>query len=68
MKLLEILVAFLRQRNTCVVCWRLSVSWRQLATSFEDVMATYHSLGIAVKVACKSSNTQWAFRQLWKKL
>ena len=33
----------------------------------EEKMATYHSLGIAGKVAGKSSNTQWAFRQLWKK-
>ena len=34
---------------------------------FEEMMATYHSLGIAGMVAGKSSNTQWAFRQLWKK-
>ena len=34
---------------------------------FEEMMATYHSLGIAGKVAGKSSNTQWAFRNLWKK-
>ena len=34
---------------------------------FEEMMATYHSFGIAGKVAGKSSNTQWAFRQLWKK-
>ena len=34
---------------------------------FEEMMATYHSLGIAGKVAGKSSNTQCAFRQLWKK-
>ena len=34
---------------------------------FEEMMATYHSLGIAGKEAGKSSNTQWAFRQLWKK-
>merc|ERR1712136_553714 len=32
---------------------------------FEDMMATYHPPGIAGKVAGKSSNTQWAFRQLW---
>ena len=44
----------------------LSVSWRRLATSSKDVMATYHSLGIVGKVAGKSSNNQWAFRQLWK--
>ena len=30
-------------------------------------MATYHPLDIAGKVAGKSSNTQWAFRQHWKK-
>ena len=30
---------------------------------FEDMMATYHSLGIAGEVAGKSSNTRWAFRQ-----
>ena len=30
-------------------------------------MATYHPLDIAGKVAGKSSNTQWGFRQLWKK-
>ena len=35
---------------------------------FEEMMATYHSLGIAGKVAGKSSNTQWAFRQLWKQV
>ena len=34
---------------------------------FEEMMATYHPLGIAGKLAGKSSNTQWAFRQLWKK-
>ena len=34
---------------------------------FEDMMATYHPPGIAGEVAGKSSNTQWAFRQLWKK-
>ena len=34
---------------------------------FEKMMATCHSLGIAGKVAGKSSNTQWAFRQHWKK-
>ena len=33
---------------------------------FEDMMATYHPPGIAGKVAGKSPNTQWAFRQLWK--
>ena len=41
-ELLKILVAFLRQRNTCVLCWSWSVSWRHLATSFEDTMANYH--------------------------
>ena len=35
---------------------------------FEEMMVTYHSLGIAGKVAGKSSNTQWAFRQLWKQV
>ena len=30
-------------------------------------MATYHPLDIASKVAGKPSNTQWSFRQLWKK-
>ena len=35
---------------------------------FEDVTASYHPLGIAGKVAGKSSNTQWAFRQLWKQV
>ena len=30
-------------------------------------MATYHSLGIADKVAGKSSDSQWAFRHLCKK-
>ena len=34
---------------------------------FEEMTAIYHPLGIAGKVAGKSSNTQWAFRQLWKK-
>ena len=34
---------------------------------FEEMMATFHSLGIAGKVVGKSCNTQWAFRQLWKK-
>ena len=29
-------------------------------------MATFHPPGIAGKVAGKSPNTQWAFRQLWK--
>ena len=32
---------------------------------FEEMMATNHSLDIAGKVAGKSFNTQWAFRQLW---
>ena len=34
---------------------------------FEDIMATFHPPGITGEVACKSSKTQWAFRQLWKK-
>ena len=34
---------------------------------FEDVMATYHQPGIAGEACGKSSNIQWAFRQLWKK-
>ena len=34
---------------------------------FEEMMATYHPLDIAGKVTGKSSNTQWALRQLWKK-
>ena len=32
-KLLEILVALLRQRDTCVLCWRWSVSRRRLTTT-----------------------------------
>ena len=43
-----------------------SISRRQ--HPFEDVTASYHPLGIAGKVAGKSSNTQWAFRQLWKQV
>ena len=61
-KLLKILVALFQQRGIHNACWRLSVSWRQLATSFEDTMANYHPPGIAEEVvACSSSNTQWAF-------
>ena len=60
-RLLKILAALLQQRNTFAWCQRWTVSWRQLATSFEDVMATYHPPGIAEEVGCTSSNTQWAF-------
>ena len=61
-KLLKILVALLRQqRNTCAWCWRWTVSWRQVATSFGDVMANYHPPEIAGEVGCTSSNAQWAF-------
>ena len=58
---LKILAALVRQRNTCELCHRWTVSWRQLATSFEDVMATYHPPRIAEEVDCTSPNTQWAF-------
>ena len=33
---------------------------------FKDVMANYHPLDIAAEVCGKSSNSQWAFQQLWK--
>ena len=42
---------------------RWIVSWRQLATSFEDVMATCHSPRIAEEVDCASP---FSFRKLWK--
>ena len=48
--------------NTQGKAERLMTTTGQL---FEEMMATYHSLGIAGKVAGKSSNTQWALRQLW---
>ena len=64
---LKILAALVRQRNTCELCQRWTVSWRQLATSFEDVMATCHPPRIAEEVDCASPNTQFAFRKLWKK-
>ena len=46
---------------------KVSVSRRQLATSFEDMMSNYHPSGVAEDVAETSSNTQSAFRRLWKK-
>ena len=76
---LKILAALVLQRNTCASCLprrplrvrtlqekaeRLMAATCQL---FEELMATYHSLGIAGKVAGKSYNIQWAFRKLWKK-
>ena len=51
---LKILAALVRQRNTCELCQRWTVSWRQLATSFEDVMATYHPPRIAEEVDDRS--------------
>ena len=51
-KLLKILAALVRQRNTCGLCQRWTVSWWQLATSFEDVMVTYHPPRIAEEVDC----------------
>ena len=72
-------IALLRQRNTSTLCspWRPAKvrtlqekAERLIATTgqlFEEMMATYHPLDIASKVAGKPSNTQWSFRQLWKK-
>ena len=34
---------------------------------FEEAMTTYHPLGVAGEAAETSSNTQFAFRRLWKK-
>ena len=34
---------------------------------FEDLMATYHPPGTAGEFAGRSSNNQWAIRQLWRK-
>ena len=50
--------------NTSRKAERLIATTGQL---FEEMMATYHPLDIASKVAGKPSNTQWSFRQLWKK-
>ena len=37
---------------------------------FEEMMATYHPLGIAEEVDCTSPNTQWAFptalEEMWR--
>ena len=33
---------------------------------FENMTATYHQPSIAGDVAGPSSNTQWAFQQLWR--
>ena len=34
---------------------------------FEVMTATYHQPSIAGDVAGQTSNTQWSFRQLWRK-
>ena len=76
-KFLKILAALVRQRNTSTLCWPVeaceSLNTQDRAVHltaetgqlFEEMMVTYHSLGIAGKVAGKSSKTQWALRQLW---
>ena len=71
------IVRLLRQRDTCTLVLAVEVregpdTSRQSRASHDDDWptlrgddGTYHSLGIAGKVTGKSSNKQWALRQLW---
>ena len=71
---LEVVIALLRQRNTSTLRWPLeaceSLNTQDRAehlTAETGVMATCHLLGIAEQVSGNPSDTQSAFRQLWKK-
>ena len=76
---LKILAALFRQRDACTLVLAVSVrngpntqdrAGRLVAATghlFEHVMTTYPPPGIAGEVAETSSNTQCAFRLLWKK-
>ena len=75
---LNISAAHLRQKNVHIVLAKEAregpnaedKAERLMAATgnhLEDMMADRHPLGIAGDVAGKSSDTQSAFRQLWKK-
>ena len=42
--------------------------WPPLRGDEGHLSFSWHPLGIAGKLAGKSFNTQWAFRQLWKQV